>query len=575
MTGAIGTLWLESLAMTAMLIAAVLVVRRPVAVLFGPRIAYGLWLIPLLRLVLPPLPGGVTVVSAPAIPAADRAATGAMQAENVPSAPLFDMAMLVDALPFIWFAGFAGVLALVLYRHRRWLSAMLAEATPLESIGRVRLVMSKAVDGPVATGLVRPLVAVPTDFFARYSKAERALAIEHELAHHRAGDLWANAAALVVLAAQWFNPLAWWALGAFRFDQEAACDARILGAVAAPERPAQAHHYARAIAKSLAGPRLLLAAPMTSGRGVKERLHMLTKEPQGGLRPMLGRMLLGGGAVTALALTISTLPDEVVFAAEPAAEAPAAPVEKRERSMLFVTTGDGDSEASADGVKREVRRVVIHDGERGEGKPRKLIVNGEEIELPDGAAIAREVQSAMPFFGLDEDDLRAALADQGIKGKKADAVIAKLRQQRGDALRKQFTWSEAHARRAEAMAEAYAKRAEGLAEAHAARAEAHAKRAEALAEADARRAIAVAPCAPGQGNRVMVNSSSAGGSESRVRMISCGGAELPREKQVEAMKKARDRLAAEKDGQGMGADIRAQMVADLDKAIAELEAEKQ
>src|SRR3546814_20045805 len=49
--------------------------------------------------------------------------------------------------------------------------------------------------------------------------------------HHRHGDLWANAAALVLLASQWFNPFAWRAIRAFRFDQEAACDARVLNMV--------------------------------------------------------------------------------------------------------------------------------------------------------------------------------------------------------------------------------------------------------------------------------------------------------------------------------------------------------
>ena len=46
---------------------------------------------------------------------------------------------------------------------------------------------------------------------------------------HRHGDLWANAAALLLLAVQWFNPFAWRAIRAFRFDQEAACDARAEG----------------------------------------------------------------------------------------------------------------------------------------------------------------------------------------------------------------------------------------------------------------------------------------------------------------------------------------------------------
>ena len=550
MTDTVVMLWLEAMGMTALLIAAVLLVRRPVAALLGARMAYALWLIPLLRLLLPPLPGDVRIVVAE--PAAPTVAVevGASMADANAAVPMVDWTNLLQLLPALWLAGFVAVLGVALYRHRNWLHAMLADATPLEPIGRVQLVMSAAVDGPVATGLVRPLVAVPKDFFARYSQAERRLAIEHELAHHRAGDLWANAAALVVLAAQWFNPLAWWGLAAFRFDQEAACDARILGAVAAPERPVQAHHYARAIAKSLAGPRLLLAAPMTSGREVKERLQMLTKEPQGGVRPIVGRMLLGGSAVAVLALTISTLPDEVVFAAEPAAAAPTAPVEQRVSRVVLVDANDDSAAPDADGKKREVRQIIIRDHADGAGKPRVMMFDGEEIPLPDGAEIARNVQLAMPFFGLDEDELRTTLAEQGIKGAKADAVISRLREKRAEAMRKQFSWAEGHAKFAEAQAK---------------RAEAHAKRAA---------AFAIAPCPPGEGQRVRIDTlRSAGDDSPHVRMIGCNGAEISKEKQVEAMKKARDRLAAQKGGQGMGAEIRASVVADLDKAIAELEAQ--
>lgn len=548
MTGVVTTLWFETMAMTAVLIAAVLLLRRPVAALFGPRIAYILWLVPLLRLLLPPLPGGVTVIAVPPVGPEMALDSDAANFGAAAGAPAAGIDLLIDALPFLWFAGFAAVLGTTLWRHRLWLRATLADATPLEPIGRVRLVMSAHVAGPVATGLIRPLIAVPTDFFARYNRAERALAIEHELAHHRAGDMWANAAALLVLAAQWFNPLAWWALRAFRFDQEAACDERILGAVAAPERPVQAQHYARAIAKSLAGPRLVLAAPMTSGKAVKERLQMLSTDPQAGRRPLLGKLLVGGTAFAALALSVSTLPNRVVFAAEPATPAtptaPNAPEEKVERVVIVHADGDEtDAGAPADKAKREVRRVFIHESSEGEGKPRVMMFDGAEIELPDGAEIARNVQKAMPFFGLDEKELRAALAEQGIEGAKADAVVSRLQEKRAEAMRKQFSWAEGQAKFAEA----------------------HAKRAAAMA---------IAPCPPGHGQRAMIDREGNADGKAKLRMVGCGASEFTREKQVEAMKKARDRMAAQKDGHGMSAEVRASVVADLDKAIAELEAEK-
>jgi bla regulator protein blaR1 len=188
-----------------------------------------------------------------------------------------------------------------------------------------------------------------------------------------------------------------------------------------------------------------------------------------------------------------------------------------------------------------VRRVVIHGGHAGKDKPRVMMFDGKDVDMPDSAELARSVQKAMPFFGLDEAELRAALKEQGIKGAKADAVVARLQEKRAEALRKQFSWAEGQAK----FAEAQAKRAA---------------------------AFAAAPCPPGSGQRVMIDSNNADADgKPRVRMVGCGGAEISKDKQVAAMKKARDRLAAQKDGEGMSAEIRASVVADLDKAIADLD----
>lgn len=272
---------------------------------------------------------------------------------------------------------------------------------------------------------------------------------------------------------------------------------------------------------------------------------MLSKNPEGRLRPMLGKLLVGGTAFAALALTVSTLPDEIVFAAEPVADAAPDAAEKRVERVVIVH-GDGDAAsaaAPAEGTKREIRHVFIQEHSEGDGKPRVMMFDGKALELPDGDEIARSVRKAMPFFGLDEKELRAALAEQGIEGAKADAVIKRLEEKRSEAMHKQFSWSEGHAK----LAETHAKHAT---------------------------AIALAPCPPGTGNRVMIDRNSDAGAKARVRMVGCGGGEIAKEKQVEAMKKARDRMAAQKDEHGMSAEIRASVVAELDKAIAELEAEK-
>ena len=66
--------WLiDTLLYTGLLIALVLVLRRPVGKFFGPQLAYGLWALPFLRLLLPPivLPASLAPEPAPAMPAAE------------------------------------------------------------------------------------------------------------------------------------------------------------------------------------------------------------------------------------------------------------------------------------------------------------------------------------------------------------------------------------------------------------------------------------------------------------------------------------------------------------------------
>ena len=61
---------LQTLVWTGVLIAAVLVLRRPVTRHFGPQVAYALWLLPFARLVLPPVTLPAWMAPPSAVPAA-------------------------------------------------------------------------------------------------------------------------------------------------------------------------------------------------------------------------------------------------------------------------------------------------------------------------------------------------------------------------------------------------------------------------------------------------------------------------------------------------------------------------
>ena len=207
----------------SLLIAAVLLIRRPFAVMFGARAAYALWLAPALRAVTPPL-------TFPSVPVPAPALSGAADYVLVTSAAAPTSAMsLASVITAFWLSGAAIFLTAHIWRHHQFLREALATARWLDIPGvPYDVIASGRIDGPMATGLTHPLILVPGDFQQQLSLDEQSFALWHEQLHHRRGDIWASAGALVLVSLLWFNPLAHLALGAFRRDMEAACDASVI-----------------------------------------------------------------------------------------------------------------------------------------------------------------------------------------------------------------------------------------------------------------------------------------------------------------------------------------------------------
>lgn len=284
---------IDALLASALLMAAVLLVREPVRRQFGAEVAYTLWALPVLRLALPPVPAGwfgvaglpmaragasMTVLAGGAAPfAADRIVTPLVGTGTV--------------LAGCWAAGAAGLFAFHAWRHRRFCRRILATADPIGRAGTVRIVASDGAPGPLAFGLVSRYVAIPRDLSLHYDDDERALALAHELGHHQRGDLVANWVALATLALHWPNPLAWHAFRAFRVDQEMANDARVL----AGRSDADRHVYACAIVKAAGGGPIVAECHLQSPGDLKGRLRRLTTA-----RASRGRLLAGAMAVSAL-----------------------------------------------------------------------------------------------------------------------------------------------------------------------------------------------------------------------------------------------------------------------------------
>lgn len=335
--GVAGQWLVDTLIVTAALMALVLVLRRPVAKHFGAELAYALWAIPLARLFMPPLTKTIEIpASAPAAPEVADGGTAIIPAAVAAAAPVADampepslvQSLLADADWFaigvtVWLCGAAIFLIAQLSAYLQNRRELLEDAVEVTRIDDIRVIEIAGISGPFAFGLWQRYIALPIGFTRDYNPVERELALAHERSHHRAGDLWANFAALAMLSLHWFNPIAWMAWRAFRFDQEAACDARVLRRRTSAERQA----YARAIAKAATGHTLAFASPLNPKEKIVERLKIMKQSETSKSRKWLGGSLIGGGLVTAMAMTatVSYAVQPVAPNAPDAPEAPSAP----------------------------------------------------------------------------------------------------------------------------------------------------------------------------------------------------------------------------------------------------------
>ncbi|MFS2112054.1 M56 family metallopeptidase [Sphingomonas sp. Sphisp140] len=424
----------ETFIASTLLMLLVLVLRAPVRKAFGPQMAYALWAMPVIRMLMPPLPGDWTLTSliAPFVREADvpGIVTGVIKPEALPAGidqnavTIVELGTAGHAAPAalvaptyaasgpsllilglgLWAIGALAFLAWHLIAHRRHCARLLKAARIDRTIaqGKVHVIETDAVHGPLAFGVLRKYVAFPCDFHERYDEQERDLALAHELGHHVRGDLIANWVALFVLAIHWFNPVAWRAFRAFRADQEMACDALVLAGRAQALR----HAYGRAIVKSAHGGAVSAACHLHTINEVKGRLRMLSKTHKNS-PARLAAGLVGTGALglAALGLTASgtqaaetikvkvekvtglnlsqDVPAPPAPPASPSAAVPAAPAapaaapeapEAPARVHVYRVTEDGKGK-DKDG-KRVTRIVMVHaDGSK------------TESEMPDLAAI--------------------------------------------------------------------------------------------------------------------------------------------------------------------------------------------
>lgn len=491
----------DTLLWTAALIALVLVLRRPVTRWFGAPAAYALWALPMLRLFLPPveLPAWLAPTRETAPQAAEGAATpivieiGSATPAVVPiGSPVEEAPGFLDTLASLplteialtaWLGGAAVFLFLRFNAYFRLRNALMQGAIEVGAtrgpLGRIRLIETPNTSGPLAFGVLEPVIALPPGFMASVDRSARDLALAHELEHHRGHDLLINILAQPLFALHWFNPLGRYGWLALRRDQEAACDARVMASASRDERAL----YANVIASFAAGPNVApkaaltapMACPVLGDKSIIQRLRNLKMNDDASntkSRKMASRLMLGT-AVLALPLTASvtyaeslapvppTPPAVTALAPTPPAppappavlglvqaapeapeppEPPQPPEPGEEREVTTIVTVDpdtgetktvdikGDGKRTAKYVVKDKNVMILH-GEDGETphksryKTVKIVNRGEKMDEAELELVLKEVREEMAEVDKELKELHVEL--EAMEGEAEWTAMAK------------------------------------------------------------------------------------------------------------------------------------------------------
>ena len=249
-------LWQSSLLIGLLLIIDAALSRR-----LRPAVRYVLWLLVLVKLMLPPslaFPTGVAWWIRPSFTTKPPQATPVVvrYGDFQPSATSPETALRSAPHPrnvpprqtsLILFSA-VGTLGLFIWMLWRWRQVAVAAKCALpapnevqrllqsarDSIGlgnSVRLRMTHKTSSPVVFGFFRPVILLPASLLGRLSETQLRSVLLHELIHLRRGDVWVNCAQTLLQMFYWWHPLLWLANGRIRQVREDAVDDAVMSAL--------------------------------------------------------------------------------------------------------------------------------------------------------------------------------------------------------------------------------------------------------------------------------------------------------------------------------------------------------
>ncbi len=209
-----------------------------------------------------------------------------------------------------------------------------------------RVVLSNNNVGPAVFGLWRPTIILPTALVGRGNTRELAPIVLHELMHIRRGDLWLALHSMVVRALWWFHPLVWWSVRQAEWESERCCDESVVACMS--RNPAR---YAHSLINALELSHKLKTSSLVPGvRPVEitaKRLERIMKLGQGSHKRM--QFVCWSLAILAAALILPG-------AAGGLAQSPVVP-EQVQDAWVAHQTGETDAVAIAADLDQRVQQA--------------------------------------------------------------------------------------------------------------------------------------------------------------------------------------------------------------------------
>jgi len=237
---------------SALLLVVVFVTRPFVLKWMNARVAYSLWLMIPVYLLLP--------VNFVEISSTAGVMTFFLGTNNLPIDLVADDFLSENLLAIyslgIWGIGLIATLILFMVRYRKLLSSLnpvdivkVKECQQLLSSKRLKqleLVHSSLIDVPAVFGLFQSHLILPSNFF-ELPISNQKMILNHELYHLERHDHRINFVRVVIKSLFWFNPIFYFADKYCEADQEMSCD---LGVLQSSETVDQ-QQYARALLESV------------------------------------------------------------------------------------------------------------------------------------------------------------------------------------------------------------------------------------------------------------------------------------------------------------------------------------